>query len=132
MKALTLTQPWATLVAEGRKAIETRSWRTHYRGTLAIHAAKGIPYTAREFAREFTARRVEPLPRGAVLCYIDLTDCVPTESVVRGLSADERCFGDYTPGRWAWLFDPASLRVLPDPIPARGELSLWEWEVPHA
>ena len=131
MKALTLTQPWATLVAEGRKAIETRSWRTPYRGALAIHAAKGIPLIAREFAREFTAHRVEPLPRGAVLCYIDLTDCVPTESVVCSLSADERCFGDYAPGRWAWLFDPASLRVLPEPIPARGALSLWEWEAPR-
>ncbi len=128
MKALTLTQPWATLVAEGRKAIETRSWRTHYRGPMAIHAAKGIPPIAREFARKFTAHRAELLPRGAVLCYIDLVACVPTENVVRGLSADERCFGDYGPGRWAWVFDPASLRVLPEPIPARGALGLWEWE----
>ncbi len=128
MKALTLTQPWASLVAEGRKVIETRSWRTRYRGTLAIHAAKGIPAIARAFAQEFTAYRVEPLPLGAVVCLIDLVDCQPTEDVVHGLSANERRFGDYTPGRWAWLFDPASLRVLPDPIPARGALSLWEWD----
>jgi hypothetical protein len=43
MKALTLTQPWATLVAIGAKTIETRSWPTSYRGPLAIHAAKGYP-----------------------------------------------------------------------------------------
>lgn len=42
MKAITLTQPWATLVAIGAKRIETRSWATRYRGPLAIHAAKGI------------------------------------------------------------------------------------------
>ncbi len=46
MKALTLTQPWATLVAIGAKCIETRSWRTSYRGPLAIHAAKGFPKAA--------------------------------------------------------------------------------------
>lgn len=42
MKALTLTQPWATLVAIGAKRIETRSWRTNFRGRIAIHAAKGF------------------------------------------------------------------------------------------
>ena len=52
MKALTLTQPWATLVAIGAKRIETRSWRTSYRGPLAIHAAKGFPKWAREFAQD--------------------------------------------------------------------------------
>ena len=43
MKALSLTQPWATLVAMGAKRIETRSWATSYRGPLAIHASKGLP-----------------------------------------------------------------------------------------
>jgi hypothetical protein len=42
MKVITLTQPWATLVAIGAKKIETRSWETLYRGPLAIHAAKGL------------------------------------------------------------------------------------------
>lgn len=43
MKALSLTQPWATLVAIGAKKIETRSWSTSYRGPVAIHASKGYP-----------------------------------------------------------------------------------------
>jgi hypothetical protein len=43
MKALTLWQPWATLIANGTKTIETRSWSTSYRGPLAIHAAAAIP-----------------------------------------------------------------------------------------
>lgn len=42
-KMLTLHQPWASLVAVGRKRIETRSWSTSYRGPLAIHAAKRPP-----------------------------------------------------------------------------------------
>ena len=48
MKALSITQPWATLIAIGAKTIETRSWSTLYRGDLAIHAAKGFPRYARE------------------------------------------------------------------------------------
>ena len=48
MKAITLTQPWATLVAMGAKQVETRSWSTAYRGQIAIHAAKGYPKEARE------------------------------------------------------------------------------------
>ena len=43
MKALTLHQPWANLVALGHKQIETRSWATKYRGALAIHAGKYFP-----------------------------------------------------------------------------------------
>src|SRR3990167_3828953 len=52
MKAITLTQPWATLVALGHKRIETRSWTTSYRGPLAIHAAKGFPMTAQRVCWE--------------------------------------------------------------------------------
>jgi activating signal cointegrator 1 len=47
MKALSLTQPWATLVAIGAKCIETRTWHTFYTGTVAIHASKGFPRDAR-------------------------------------------------------------------------------------
>lgn len=43
MKALTVHQPWATLIAIGAKRLETRSWSTSYRGPLAIHAAKSRP-----------------------------------------------------------------------------------------
>ena len=43
MKALSVTQPWATLIATGQKQIETRSWGTRYRGPLYIHAAKRFP-----------------------------------------------------------------------------------------
>lgn len=39
MKVLTIRQPWATLIMLGIKQLETRSWRTHYRGELVIHAS---------------------------------------------------------------------------------------------
>jgi len=143
MKALTLTQPWASLVALGAKRIETRCWRTHYRGTLAIHAAKGFPKWAKdtcnepEFACELGP---SPLPVGAVIATCRLISCIPTRELQQNrvievdpvanaqdfyLDDRERAFGDYSPGRWAWLLAD----VLPcQPIPAKGSLSLWEWD----
>ena len=57
MRALTLTQPWAEAVASGLKVWETRSWQTSYRGPIAIHAAKGFPKEAREFASAAPLRK---------------------------------------------------------------------------
>ena len=42
MKVLTIKQPWATLIMQGDKRFEFRSWQTKYRGDLLIHAGKGI------------------------------------------------------------------------------------------
>ena len=127
MKALTLTQPWATGVALGWKGYETRSWRTSYRGELAIHAAMGFPKYARDFATtERTLGRIpERIPRGAVVCVVKLLDCRPAEEVAGEVSAIERLYGDYSPGRWAWQLQ--LVRVFEEPIPARGALGLWEW-----
>lgn len=58
MKAITLTQPWATLVAIGAKRIETRSWRTPYVGDLAIHAAKGCDEFSRSLFTNVWGRNV--------------------------------------------------------------------------
>ena len=85
MKALTLTQPWASLIALGHKHVETRSWTTyqHYGGVIAIHAAKGFPRYAREFfAEERLAGRVPPLiPFSAIVAVARLADCCRTEQV---------------------------------------------------
>lgn len=71
MKALTLTEPFATLVAIGAKTIETRTWATPYRGPLAIHAGKGFNSEDLQFAEhnEFCrsaleAARVTIFPHG--------------------------------------------------------------------
>lgn len=145
MKALTLTQPWATLVAIGAKRIETRSWSTPYRGPLAIHAAKGMPrYAVDAFLCEpFYNETLVPagyvsssmLPRGTVIATARLVRLLPTTMsrpaldeimAAEGIDPErERAFGDYTPGRWVWLL--REVVMLPEPIPARGALGLWEW-----
>jgi len=112
---LTLTQPWASLVAHRIKRIETRSWRTHYRGPLLIHAAKSMPGPARDFAiglaLEGLISFTEPtaLPRGVIVAKAELVDVVPIEALSEaqlwGDSGWECELGDYSAGRFAWLLE---------------------------
>lgn len=150
MKALTLWQPWATLVAMEEKRIETRCWDTKYRGELAIHASANLPPAwlgrsrfSSEFADEvadvLNVRRdrddrvgshvdsaVRQLPRGAVLCIVRL---VSTELIVEPLrneiSRRELIFGNYEDGRYAWHIE--LIEKFAEPIAAKGNRMLWNW-----
>lgn len=125
MKALSLTQPWATAIFRLNKQIETRSWSTNYRGQIGIHAAKGFPKYAREFAETERAlgRIPSKLPFGAIIGFVTIADVRRTEVVVGEISALERLYGDYSSGRWAWLL---SNFISIEPIPCKGHLGLWE------
>jgi len=143
MRALSMTQPWATLVATGAKAIETRSWGTSYRGPLAIHAAKAFPGWCKDLTlyepfkgalAEAGVRRWQDLPLGCVIAVCRLAGCkvITVDSAAlsphhcHAPSEPELSLGDYTPGRWAWLL--ADVLALPDPVPARGMYGLWAWD----
>ena len=153
MKAITIHQPWASLIAHGYKRFETRGWRTNYRGPIAIHAGQKIDSEAvRMLATEYTRiwRDISPLPKGCIVAVTELVDCLMVSNwgrsisnwsangtpVLHGKDEDifldtndmEYRFGDYTPGRYAW--ELANVRRLPEPIPARGRQGLWNWE-PH-
>jgi hypothetical protein len=135
MKALTLTQPWATLVAIGAKKIETRGWNTLHRGPVAIHAAKTFPEEAarlclrRPFMDALTGAGVtgvDMLPLGAIVAVANLQHVCPTEAFARyprSLTDQERAFGDYSPRRFAWML--TNVRPLREPVPCRGALGLW-------
>lgn len=138
MKALSLKQPWASLVAIGAKGIETRDWATPYRGPIAIHASKKFDvadqYLLREsaFARALGAaglRAPSDLPCGAIVATAVLSECVrfPMSEKVWRLAArgaDEIYFGDFTTGRYGFVL--VGVRALPTPIPCRGALGLWD------
>lgn len=132
MKALTLTEPFASLVAMQQKRVETRSWSTDYRGPLAIHAAKGYPKWAKETAEEFsdflqyeTGSWDAEITRGRILCIVELVDVRRTESARLHVPGKEYRFGDYGDGRFAWYLRYVS-PVIGKPL-VRGALSLWEW-----
>lgn len=132
MKALSIRQPWASLVVHGCKRIETRSWQTLYRGPLAIHAAGRRSRAERDrcreqpFARALAAAGIAgpgALPAGAVVGIVTLCDCVPVSDIADQLDAPERCLGDYGAGHYAWLLgDPIALAV---PLPCAGQLGLF-------
>jgi hypothetical protein len=128
MKALSLWQPWASAMASNAKQIETRSWPTAYRGELVICAAKRKPTRAELSGLNDSVVKTlaEVLPYGAALCIVELYDCWRTERVNglrQPISDMEREFGDYSPGRWAWL--TRNLRVLQSPVPILGRQGLW-------
>jgi hypothetical protein len=116
-------------MAAGYKRIETRSWRTDYRGTLAIHAAKRpMDADTRALYRSWIAEgripvSLEPLPYGAIVAIGELVACVPTGEVTAADLRREHSFGNYAPGRWAWIF--ARVRRVIAPVPVRGAQGLF-------
>lgn len=153
MKALTLTQPYATLVAIGAKKIETRSWSTNYRGRLAIHAAKGLapvggkkgfealcgmePFCSvlNEHGRQWLTDNPNisdlldcpPVPFGAIIATVTLATVIPiTQFMINKMSDQEIAFGDYAVGRFAWVL--RDVEILARPVRSKGALGLWEWK----
>jgi activating signal cointegrator 1 len=134
MKALSLTQPWATLVATGEKTIETRGWRTNYRGLVAVHAAKGFPRWAKDlifqdYFKESLATHHylenAQLPTGAIIGFVKIENCFSTAFIRQTQSDNEKelAFGDYSTGRWGWILtEPRTVK----PVQCRGALGLWE------
>lgn len=184
MKAITVWQPWASLLACGAKRYETRGWATRYRGPIAIHAAvKKLPKQAdmpwetfdaitTALAEHYGSWRSDwhlggtmymnmdgsdngfDIPRGAVIATAELANVwhivhypgvdidtskhipIGAESLTNDKHApdfadyfvpteQEMLFGDWTPGRYAW--EIANVQMLPEPIPAKGQQGLWNW-----
>jgi hypothetical protein len=112
MFALSVRQPWASLIVAGARPHEVRRWHTALRGPLAIHASGRLPPEG--FA---PGRR---LPLGAVLGTVELADCVRVED----LPAEERARADLRPGHWVWRFrNPCPF---PRPSRARGRPGLFQ------
>lgn len=143
MKALSLWQPWASLVACGVKTIETRSWAPPQETIgqrIAIHATKvGPSFMEPIFRHEAEAAlgtSIRDLPRGAVLCTAMLTGASQVEQVyltTDGYNIVETStgrynadnWGDFAVGRWLWFL--SDVRTLKKPQNARGRQRLWGW-----
>ena len=109
VKALTVRQPFASLIASGAKTVEVRSRRTHYRGPLVIHAACRLHDLAGPDDAE--------LPRGVLLCVVELVDCVPFTPAL----ASAACV-PWVADAWAWVL--RGPQAVP-PRRVRGSLGLW-------
>lgn len=133
MKALTLWQPWATLVAIGKKKIETRCWKTAYRGPLAIHAAKKPLYkTADMHPTLFTDWEGLPITDWPLGCVIAITELFDVKEVT---VENIRCISmlEYTLGNFNTEHEPRYMWILRNPkqitpVPAKGFQRIWEWD----
>ena len=106
MKALSIKQPWANLIASGGKTIETRTWKTDYRGPLLICSSKSPDIH----------------PAGQALAIATLTDCRPM-SVLDEAAAQCRKYD----GAFAWVL--ADVRKI-SAFPVRGQIGLFDVDVP--
>lgn len=156
MKAISLWTLWAMLIALGYKKIETRSWKApdYLIGQrIAIHATKAMPGWVKPLCRKFAeflgidgtcegswlyALENGVGPFGKVVATARLAGCYQiTAKDIQGkhnawlegwgfVKGNELEFGDYTPGRWAWILE--DIQALPEPVPAKGMQGIWEWK----
>lgn len=122
-RALTIDAWWAHAIAHGAKRVENRSWRTHYRGGLLIHAGRT---TRRDDEAIEAIRGIAPplIPlghaglvaagRGRIVAVAELVDCIPVE---------QRPGDPWACGPWCWVLD--RVRPLPYPVAAIGLQGLW-------
>lgn len=121
MKAITIKQPWASLIAYGLKDIENRSWKTNYRGRVLIHAGKrekqfGMP---RKLFSDDVVHSVivsKELPMGAIIGSVEIVDCVKNHPSMWAVE-----------GAWHWVLENPIL--FSEPITGvKGKLSFWNYE----
>jgi hypothetical protein len=112
MKCLTVRQPWASLIMAGIKTVENRSWNTSYRGTLVIHAGRGIDKPA---MREH-GHLLDEYPSGTILGTVELVDCI-RDSTSPWAEDDQ----------WHWIL--ADVKPWAEPVAATGRLGLWNCDI---
>ena len=131
MKVLSLLEPWATLVKEGVKTIETRTWKTNYRGELYIHASKKkIKKSDKHINKLLELIPNIPMSYGHIICKCKLVDCVYMDQKfideIKKNKQEYLC-GYYELGRYAWILE--DIEILDEPIPAKGQLNIWNYNL---
>ena len=127
MKVLTIKQPWATLIMQGDKKFEFRSWQTKYRGDLLIHAGKGIDKNAMKRLAKYLP---DEIPLGKILGKVTLVDCIRMCSEFKEMLLKENS-DIYTKSSFSENFgwQVKDVQVFDKPIEAKGHLSLWEYDI---
>lgn len=128
MKVITVKQPFATLIAEGLKEYEFRTWRTKFRGDILIHAGKGID--------KKTMKRYEHLnleyPSGKIIAKATITDCVYVDDNLKETLQEKDPLVYYgilqKDSDWdGYGFKLENIKKI-TPIEINGKLSLWDYD----
>lgn len=127
MKTLTIKQPWASLIIEGYKRFEFRSWQTKYRGELLIHAGKGVDREAMKRLRKYLPNEI---PSGKIIGKVTLADCIECNDEFKTMCLKENAEvyqKSQFEEKFAW--ELKNVEKFANPIEAKGKLSLWEYDL---
>jgi len=121
MKIITLKQPWATLIAEGYKKYEFRSWKTSYRGDILIHAGGGVD---KEAIEKFSSLNLI-YPKYRVLAKVQLVDCIEiTDDNYKKINQEnEFVYGNKKREGYAWKI--TNIKKINSNKEIKGKLGLW-------
>jgi len=131
MKVLSLMEPWGSLIKEKVKYVETRSWKTSYRGELYIHTSLSkIQKKVLENENLCKLFNLDDIKYGYIICKCNLVDCIyMTEEFINEIKNNnylEYLCGEYKVGRYAWILD--NIEVLKCPIETKGHLGIWNYK----
>lgn len=132
MKVLSLLEPWESLIKENVKQIETRSWKTNYRGELYIHTSKKqVPVKDLRIGKLIELLNNQNFQYGYIIAKCNLVDCVyMDEEFINNIKekhpVEYEC-GEYAEGRYAWILE--NIEKIENPIQAKGHLGIWNYEV---
>lgn len=127
MKVITIKQPFATLIAEGLKEYEFRTWRTKYRGEILIHDGKGIDKKAMERYRHLNLK----YPLGCIIAKATITDCIKIDDDAREMLKQKNSFvysSIIKHIEWDGYGFKLENVIRIEPIPVNGKLSLWDYD----
>ena len=129
MKVISIKEPFATLIKNGYKKIETRSWKTNYRGEIFIHASgKSL---AKEFINNnYVIKLINNINMnyGNIICKAKLVDCVYIDELFLNSIKKNKMeynLGLYEIGRYAWIFEDVEPIY---PIRVKGKLNIWNYD----
>ena len=127
MKVLSIKEPYATLIKEKEKFVETRSFKTSYRGELYIHASKETLKSKNKDFQKLISNL--SLNNGYIICKCRLKDCIyMTDEYIENLKREnyqEYICGNYKEGRYAWILE--DIEPLEHPIEVIGRLNIWNF-----
>lgn len=125
MKVLTLKQPWATLVAEGLKKYEFRTWKTNYRGELYIHAGKRIDKEAMEKLKKLNLE----YPTSQIIAKVTISDCIQLTNELNKkiINEDPLIYGSKT-DRTGYAWKIGNVEKINDENHINGKLGLWNYK----
>ncbi len=129
MKVLSIKEPYASLIKEKVKLIETRSWKTKYRGCLYIHASKSKISKDEKTKQLVNLLKNKNFNYGYIIAKCYLVDCIlMDEDFINKIKQNktEYLCGEYATNRYAWIL--TDIEVLDKPIPAKGKLNIWNYE----